>query len=98
MARSSGFPGIRPVRCWASSTRSGRETDLACGAVVTDLFVAARAFGFDAEVRWRQAGDVAAEVTLLSAPDLTPPDEAVADSTGPDPQTEPGCKRSAAAR
>jgi tRNA threonylcarbamoyladenosine dehydratase len=31
----------------------GRETDLACGAVVTNLCVAARAFGFETEVRWR---------------------------------------------
>jgi hypothetical protein len=33
----------------------GREGDLACGAVVTNLCVGARAFGFDAEVRWRPA-------------------------------------------
>ena len=51
----------------------GREGDLACGAVVTNLCVSARAFGFDAEVRWRPAGDVAADVTLLSGP--APPDE-----------------------
>ena len=31
----------------------GRETDLACGAVVTNLCAAARAFGLAAEVRWR---------------------------------------------
>ena len=35
--------------------------------------MSARAFGFDAEVRWRPAGDVAADVTLLSGP--APPDE-----------------------
>src|ERR1700728_1318986 len=29
----------------------GREGDLACGAVVTNLCVSARALGFDAEVR-----------------------------------------------
>jgi hypothetical protein len=47
----------------------GRETDLACGAVVTNLCVAARASGLAAEVRWRPAADVAAEVTLRPAPD-----------------------------
>ena len=52
----------------------GCEGDLACGAVVTNLCVSARAFGFDAEVRWRPTGDVAADVTLLSGP--APPDEA----------------------
>ena len=51
----------------------GREGDLACGAVVTNLCVSARAFGFDVEVHWRPAGDVAADVTLLSGP--APPDE-----------------------
>jgi hypothetical protein len=51
----------------------GREGDLACGAVVTNLCVGARAFGFDAEVRWRPAGDVAADVRLLSGP--APSDE-----------------------
>ena len=63
----------------------GRETDLACGAVVTNLCVAARASGLAAEVRWRPAADVAAEVTLRPAPDPTVPDQAVPDSTGPDP-------------
>jgi tRNA threonylcarbamoyladenosine dehydratase len=58
----------------------GRETDLACGAVVTNLCVAARASGLAAEVRWRPAADVAAEVTLRPAPDPTVPDQA-----GPDP-------------
>ena len=53
-----------------------REGDLACGAVVTNLCVGARAFGFDAEVRWRPADGVAADVTLLAAP--APPDEAAA--------------------
>jgi hypothetical protein len=52
------------------------EGDLACGAVVTNLCVGARAFGFDAEVRWRPADGVAADVTLLAAP--APPDEAAA--------------------
>jgi hypothetical protein len=52
----------------------GRESDLACGAVVTNLCVSARAFGFDTEVRWRPADGVAAEVLLL--PSSTPPDEA----------------------
>ena len=33
----------------------GRESDLACGAVVTNLCVGARASGFEAEVRWRPA-------------------------------------------
>ncbi len=51
----------------------GRESDLACGAVVTNLCVSARAFGFDAEVRWRPGSDVAADVLLLPA--STPPDE-----------------------
>jgi hypothetical protein len=49
------------------------EGDLACGAVVTNLCVGARAFGFDAEVRWRPAEGVASDVTLL--PVTTPPDE-----------------------
>ena len=52
----------------------GRESDLACGAVVTNLCVSARAFGFDTEVRWRPADDVAADVLLVPA--ATPPDEA----------------------
>jgi tRNA threonylcarbamoyladenosine dehydratase len=52
----------------------GRETDLACGAVVTNLGVAARASGFGAEVRWRPDGQTAAEVTLRPVPE--PPDEA----------------------
>jgi tRNA threonylcarbamoyladenosine dehydratase len=46
----------------------GREGDLACGAVVTNLCVAARAFGFEAKVGWRPAADVAADVTLTPAP------------------------------
>jgi tRNA threonylcarbamoyladenosine dehydratase len=46
---------------------SGRETDLACGAVVTNLCVSARAFGFDADVRWRPADGIAAEVILAPA-------------------------------
>ena len=53
---------------------AGRESDLACGAVVTNLCVSAQAFGFDTEVRWRPADDVAADVRLLPAP--APPDEA----------------------
>ena len=52
----------------------GRETDLACGAVVTNLCAAARAFGLAAEVSWRPAADVAAEVTLRPAPDQAAPD------------------------
>jgi tRNA threonylcarbamoyladenosine dehydratase len=52
----------------------GRESDLACGAVVANLCVSARAFGLEAEVRWRPTADVAAEVTLLSA--SAPPDHA----------------------
>jgi tRNA threonylcarbamoyladenosine dehydratase len=52
----------------------GHESDLACGAVVTNLCVGAQAFGFDAEVRWRPAIDIAADVTLLPA--STSPDEA----------------------
>jgi tRNA threonylcarbamoyladenosine dehydratase len=43
----------------------GRESDLACGAVVTNLCVGAAAFGLGAEVRWRPADGVAADVTLL---------------------------------
>ncbi len=52
----------------------GRESDLACGAVVTNLCVGARALGFDAAVRWRPAGGAVAEVIL--APVAAPPDEA----------------------
>ena len=52
----------------------GREGDLACGAVVTNLCVGARAFGFDAEVSWRPGG---ADVTL--APATQAPDEAAGD-------------------
>ncbi len=55
----------------------GREGDLACGAVVTNLCVGARAFGFDAEVSWRPAEGVAADVTLVPA--SKPPNEAAAD-------------------
>jgi tRNA threonylcarbamoyladenosine dehydratase len=55
---------------------AGREGDLACGAVVTNLCVSARAFGFDAGVRWRPADGIAADVTLLPA--AAPPDEAAA--------------------
>lgn len=55
----------------------GREGDLACGAVVTNLCVGARAFGFDAEVSWRPAEGVAADVTLVPASE--PTDEAAAD-------------------
>src|SRR5271156_1219841 len=52
----------------------GREGDLACGAVVTNLCVGARAFGLDAEVSWRPGG---ADVTL--APAVQAPDEAAGD-------------------
>ena len=52
----------------------GRETDLACGAVVTNLRVGARGFGFETEVRWHPANGVAAEVTLR--PDQAAPDPA----------------------
>ena len=55
----------------------GREGDLACGAVVTNLCVSARAFGFDAEVSWRPAERVAADVTLMPATEA--PDEAAGD-------------------
>ncbi len=55
----------------------GREGDLACGAVVTNLCVSARAFGFGAEVSWRPAEGVAADVTLLPATEA--PDEAAGD-------------------
>ncbi|MGH3152596.1 MAG: hypothetical protein ACRDOB_17960, partial [Streptosporangiaceae bacterium] len=54
----------------------GRESDLACGAVVTNLCVSARAFGFDAEVRWRPAAGVAADVTLV--PPAAGPDDTAA--------------------
>ena len=60
---------------------AGRESDLACGAVVTNLCVAARASGLAAEVRWRPGGEVAAEVTLRPAPDQAAPDPAAPDST-----------------
>jgi tRNA threonylcarbamoyladenosine dehydratase len=46
----------------------GREGDVACGAVVTNLCVGARAFGFESEVRWRPDDQTAAEVTLLPTP------------------------------
>jgi tRNA threonylcarbamoyladenosine dehydratase len=52
----------------------GREGDLACGAVVTNLCVGARALGFDPEVRWRPGDGAVAEVTLTPA--AAPPDEA----------------------
>src|ERR1700728_3444989 len=52
---------------------AGRESDLACGAVVTNLCVGARAFGFDAEVRWRPDCDGAADVGLRAAAALSPP-------------------------
>jgi tRNA threonylcarbamoyladenosine dehydratase len=55
----------------------GRETDLACGAVVTNLCVGARAFGFEAEVRWRPDDQAVAEVTLRPAP--APSDQAAVD-------------------
>jgi tRNA threonylcarbamoyladenosine dehydratase len=58
----------------------GREGDLACGAVVTNLCVGASAFGYDAEVRWRPAADVAADVTLRAAP--APPGNADAGRLG----------------
>src|ERR1700685_2491662 len=45
----------------------GRESDLACGAVVTNLCVSARAFGFEPDVRWLPEDTGAAEVTLRSA-------------------------------
>jgi hypothetical protein len=51
----------------------GRESDLACGAVVTNLCVSAAAFGFGSEVRWRPTDGAAAEVTLAAG--STPPDE-----------------------
>ncbi len=71
----------------------GRETDLACGAVVTNLCAAARAFGLAAEVRWRPAADVAAEVTLRPAPDQA---RRRPDSQARTRQAQPGCKRCAA--
>jgi len=52
----------------------GREGDLACGAVIANLCVGARAFGFGAKVHWRPASGVAADVALLAA--SAPPDEA----------------------
>ncbi len=52
----------------------GRESDLACGAVVTNLCAGARASGFEAEVRWRPADGTAADVTLRPA--SAPPDDA----------------------
>jgi ThiF family protein len=65
----------------------GRETDLACGAVVTNLCVAARASGFEAEVTWRPddkvvPDQIAAEVTLRPA--ATPADQAAPDQAAPD--------------
>ena len=55
----------------------GRESDLACGAVVTNLCVSARAFGFETEVSWRPAEGVAADVMLRPGTDV--PDAAAAD-------------------
>jgi len=60
----------------------GRETDLACGAVVTNLCVSARAFGFEPEVRWRPDEAAVAEVTLRPA--AAPPDQAAPDQAAPD--------------
>jgi tRNA threonylcarbamoyladenosine dehydratase len=59
-----------------------REGDLACGAVVTNLCVGARAFGFEAEVRWRPGDGAVAGVTLRPAP--APPDETAPDPASPD--------------
>lgn len=44
----------------------GREGDIACGAAVTNLRVAADAFGLGTEVRWRPTEDAAADVLLLT--------------------------------
>src|ERR1700683_5556813 len=52
----------------------GREGGLACGALVTTVCVAARQYGFDAEVSWRPGG---ADVTL--APATQAPEEAAGD-------------------
>ena len=71
--RVSRDPGHQVLR---EFDPDGRESDLACGAVVTNLCVAARAFGFETEVHWRPADDAAADVTLLPAPVPVPPDEA----------------------
>src|ERR1700685_2127734 len=56
--------------------RYSREGDLACGAVVTNLCVAATAMGFEADVRWRPASEVAADVTVREA--AAPPDDPAA--------------------
>jgi nitroreductase len=69
--RVSRDPGHQVLR---ELDPESREGDLACGAVVTNLCVAARAFGFDAEVGWRPGG---ADVTL--APGATVPDEVAAE-------------------
>lgn len=53
----------------------GRESDLACGALVANLCVSARAFGFDADVRWRPADDAAADVVLAPEPRAPRDDE-----------------------
>src|SRR5580700_9753085 len=45
----------------------GHESDLACGAVVTNLCVSARAFGFEPDVRWLPEDTTVAEVTLRPA-------------------------------
>ncbi len=55
----------------------GREGDLACGAAVTNLCVAARAFGFDASVKWRPGG---ADVTL--APSVAGSDSSLGSGLG----------------
>src|SRR5271170_7564335 len=60
-----------------------REGDLACGAVVTNLCVGARAFGFEAEVTWRPDDKTAASVTLRPA--APPSDQAAPDPAPPEP-------------
>jgi tRNA threonylcarbamoyladenosine dehydratase len=50
----------------------GRESDLACGAVVTNLCVSARAFGFEPDVRWLTEDTAAAEITLRLAGEPDP--------------------------
>ena len=69
--RVSRDPGRQVLR---EFDPEGRESDLACGAVVTNLCVGAQASGLDADVRWRPAAGVAAEVTVRPA--AAPPDQA----------------------
>ena len=57
----------------------GHEGDLACGAVVTNLCVAARAFGFGTEVNWRPGGADVSLAPSAGAPSAGAAGEAAAE-------------------